>query len=483
VDVGKSEAASCYLCGEKDGCVCYASIEAIVMSVFTYQESSGGTRAADVRRQGVGSIGSAVTRRFFRNTPDFVKTPGSPLYTLVPAGTEAMAEGGIPCHNALTAYQPYSSLYPTAGGWTLTNGSGSAAYDTTVYMFDESIQPLGPRSIKLVGGAAAAPTALGPVSLNVATVTTLRLRVWARQEATSDLEWALYSSRVAKWWDPAAGTFSSAAAVWTDVGHTTGDTTDFYPHEFAIDKGATVSPDTLQVTYRQNANAKTGYLGYSGFDRFSQDIFGMPITSHLPSGPPFPQDAVAIAGSRAVPTIRLHSESGIVARDAGTLFLGLVPDFLPTCESGELPVLFLGSLDAALPPYLWLYYYPQSAAVKAFKITYDLGLGGGQVDKMLTAGWGEFDWPSDPIWRVAVAYEGAARNIGAPLQLRIYLQGGLVATETLAGELFGVALPKDAWINAMPVGFGSGAWSGTIRDLAFSPYIWTPAQIAARAAL
>jgi hypothetical protein len=441
------------------------------MSVFTYQESSGGTRSADVRRQGVGSMGSAVTRRFFRNTPDYVKTPGSPLYTLVPAGTEAMAEGGIPCHNALTAYQPYSSLYP-AGGWTLTNGSGSAAYDTTIYMFDESIQPLGPRSIKLVGGAAAAPTAMAPVSLNMATLTTLRLRVWARQEATSDLEWALYSSRAAKWWDPAAGTFSSAAAVWTDVGHSTGDTTDFVMHEFVIDKGATVSPDTLQVTYRQNANGKTGYVGTSDFVAVFNDTVGF---QGYPSGPPFPQDAVAVAGTRTTPIVRLHQESGLLMPDAGTIFLTVVPDF-SGLMSFYVPIIHFGSLSSLVSGTMILFLDPSVAPPTIW--VYE------NISGLLVGHSYPITWPADATWRLAIVYSGSTRYLSDPgaLKLQVYLQGVLLGTENLAAELFSVNPCKDAWIgsgdNVIP-----GCFSGYIRDLAFSPYIWTPAQIAARAAL
>jgi hypothetical protein len=312
------------------------------MPTYTYAETSGAKKAASAERQGVGSSGSNVVRMFSRPSLDYVKPPGSPLWTKVSEGIEAAAEGGIPCHNALTgAYQPCSSLYPTAGGWTLTNNTGSAVYDTSIYMFDESIQPLGPRSIRLIGGAGAAPTALGPVSLNVATVTTLRLRVWARQEATSDLEWALYSSRAAKWWNPALGTFTSAAAVWTNIGHTAGDETDFKMAEFAIDKGATVSPDTLQVTYRQNANAKTGYVGTSDFVAVTADdlYIGEPLEHRLPSGPPFPLDALTVASTRAVPIVRLHSEAGICASDAGTVFITFSADFSNTMW---LPIWILG---------------------------------------------------------------------------------------------------------------------------------------------
>jgi hypothetical protein len=70
------------------------------------------------------------------------------------------------------------------------------------------------------------------------------------------------------------------------------------------------------------------------------------------------------------------------------------------------------------------------------------------------------------------------------LKIRVFLNGVALGSDNLDAEMFSVNPCKDAWIgDQILTGVTRYAYSGVVRDLAFSPYIWTPAQIAARAAL
>ena len=423
------------------------------MRIRGYAEMSGALLAASPERQGVGSTGKATTRRFSRASVDYIKPPGGNLYTLIPSGQEALTANGIPLHDQLLVYTPNNATYAS---WTLTAGSGVSAVDSTITWCDSSVQGT-PQSVKLVAAnpLATPPTLQVPNSVDMATQKVFRLRVLAYHVTAGTLQYALYSSRAAKWWGGAS--FNQVAATWSTLPAVSGDTTAFALHEVLFDKGTTVSPDYIYAVLRQSTAGAQANVGLCSLDAlvFDNGMSGGSLANAPASGGPFPTASITSAAYRQPNIVRLHDESGILAPDAGTILISCTPDSTNGLNSNsDMALVQLGTIYPT-PPYCLLTYAASSNVIKVF---YDLGDGGGEKWIFLNS------WPGSVAgapFKVALSYNGASRYLATPGPLGLTYcangyqlsQSGGTGSSPLSCELFSAAPCKDAWVGA---GLSSG---------------------------